>query len=83
MPEKRTHTVRLADGRRIRRTRGRTIMRLQGEEFPTRVTFGETGEPGLLGDFHLADAMLAADPHTRKLTPVEGRLMAEEAVFPD
>ena len=77
MPEERTETVRLADLRPKRRTRGRTIMRLQGEELSTPVTFGEPGEPGLLGDLTLGDAVLAVDPHTRKLIPVEGLLMTE------
>ena len=43
-----TYTAKLADGSRVERTRGRTIIRLQGKEFPTPVTFGEDGELSLL-----------------------------------
>ena len=68
MPEERTETVRLADVRPKRRTRGRTIMRLQGEELSTPVTFGKPGEPGLLGDLTLGDAILAGN-HTQEAYP--------------
>ena len=44
-----TYTAELADGSLVERTRGRTIIRLQGREFPTPVTFGEDGELSLPG----------------------------------
>ena len=33
---------------RVERTRGRTVIQLEGREFPTPVTFGEDGEQNLL-----------------------------------
>ncbi len=66
-----TYTVEIADGSRVERTRGRTIIRMEGREFPTPVTFGEEGEQNLLGAMALEDAMLAVDPHSRRLIPVD------------
>ena len=65
------YTAELADGSRVPRTRGRTMIRLQGKEFPTPVTFGEDGEQKLLGAMALEDAMLAVDPHSKRLIPVD------------
>ena len=70
VPAESTYTAELADGRRIQRTRGRTMIRLHGREFPTPVTFGEESEPSLLGAMALEDAMLAVDPHSQRLIPV-------------
>ena len=62
-----TYTAELADESHVERTRGRTIIRLQGIEFPTPVPFGEEGEENLLGGaMALKDAMLAVDPHSRE-----------------
>ena len=47
------------------------MIRLQEREFPTPVTFGEEGEQNLLGAMALEDAMLAVDPHSRRLIPVD------------
>ena len=67
-----TYTAELADGSRVERTRGRTVIRLEGREFPTPVAFGEEGEQNLLGaSMALEDAMLAVDPHSRRLIPVD------------
>ena len=49
VPVERFYTAELADGSRVERTRGRTVIRLEGREFPTPVTFGEEGEQNLLG----------------------------------
>ena len=70
-PVESTYTAELADGSRLERTRGRTVIRLEGKEFPTPVTFGEQGEQNLLGAMALEDAMLAADPHSMRLIPVD------------
>ena len=70
VPEDRTYISRLASGCRVQGTRGRTMIRLQRLEFTTPVTFGVTGEPALLGDLTLGDALLTVDPHTGRLTPV-------------
>ena len=49
---------------------GRTLIRLEGKEFPTPVIFGDEGEPNLLGVIALEDALLAVDPVARRLIPV-------------
>ena len=66
-----TYTAVLADGSRVERTRGRTVIRQEGKEFPTPVTFGEDGEQSPLGATALEDAMLAVDPHSRQQVPVD------------
>ena len=71
VPVESTYTAELADGSRVERTRGRTMIRLEGREFPTPVTFGEDGEQNLLGSMALEDAMLAVDSHSRRLIPVD------------
>lgn len=77
VPVESAYTAELADGSRIERTRGRTIIRLQGREYPTPVIFGEAGEQSLLGAMALEDAMLAVDPHARRLMPVNALEMTE------
>ncbi len=77
VPVESTYTAELADGSRIERTRGRTMIRLQGKEYPTPITFGEAGEQSLLGAMALEDAMLAVDPHSKRLMPVHALEMAE------
>ena len=72
VPVERFYSAELADGSRVERTRGRTVILLEGREFPTPVAFGEEGEQNLLGAMALEDAMLAVDPHSRKLIPVDG-----------
>ena len=47
------------------------MIQLEGREFPTPVTFGEDGEQSPLGATALEDAMLAVDPHSRRLVPVD------------
>ena len=71
VPVESTYTAEQADGSRVERTRGRTVIQLEGEEFPTPVTFGEQGEQNLLRAMALEDAMLAADPHSMRLIPVD------------
>ena len=71
VPVETTYTAELADRSRVQRARGRTIIRLEGKEFPTPVTFGEDGEQNLLGTMALEDAMLAVDHHSRRLMPVD------------
>ena len=71
IPVDRHYTAELADGRRVPRQQGWTIIRLQGQQFPTAVTFGEAGEPVLLGAIALGHALLAVDPHGQRLVPVD------------
>ena len=77
VPVESVYTAELADGSRIERTRGRTMIRLEGKEYPTPVTFGEDGEQSLLGAMALEDAMLAVDPHSKRLIPTNALEMAE------
>ena len=77
VPVEGSYTAELADGSRIERTRGRTMIRLQGREYPTPVTFGEAGEQSLLGAMALEDAMLAVHPHGNRLIPVDALEMNE------
>ena len=49
---------------------GRTVIRLEGKEFPTPVIFGEPAEPNLLGVIAMQDALLAVDPVSSRLTSV-------------
>ena len=71
IPVGRPYTAVLTDGRRVPRQQGWVTMRLQGQQFPTAVTFGEEGEPVLLGSIALAHALLAVDPHGQRLVPVD------------
>ena len=70
VPVERTVQSELADGRTVPTDVGRTFIRLEGQEFPTPVIFGEEGEPSLLGVITLEDALLAVDPHNERLVPV-------------
>ena len=80
VPVESTYTTEVADGSRVQRTRGRTMIRLQGKEFPTPVTFGEYGEQNLLGAMALEDAMLAVDPHSKRLIPVDALEMTRAEI---
>ena len=71
IPVDREYTAVLADGRRVPRQQGWVTMRLQRQQFPTAVTFGEEGEPVLLGAMALEHALLAVDPHGPGLVPVD------------
>ena len=71
----RTTRFRTADNRLIERPVGKTWIRLEGHQFTTPVVFGKEGEASLLGAIALEEAMLAADPHNRTLTPVDGWLL--------
>ena len=70
VPVERSVQSELTDGSVVPVDLGRTIIRLEGKEFPTPVIFGEPSEPSLLGAIALQDALLAADPAGRRLTPM-------------
>ena len=61
-------------------TQRRTLIRLDGKEFSTPVTFGENGEQNLPGTMALEDTMMAVDPHSRRLAPVDALEMTSKAV---
>ena len=71
IPVDREYTAVLADGRRAPRQRGWVTIRLEGQQFPTAVTFGEVREPVLLGALALEQALLAVDPHSQRLMPID------------
>ncbi len=71
IPADRIYTALMADGRRVPREQGWAIIRLEGQQFPTPVAFGEEGEPILLGAMALEHALLAVDPHGQRLIPVD------------
>ncbi len=66
IPAVRTYTALLADGRRVPIEQGWAIIRLEGQQFPTPVAFGEEGEPTLLGAMALEHALLAVGPARTK-----------------
>ena len=69
VPVTRTAQAELADGSNAPVNIGRTVVRLEGQEFPTPVIFAEEGEPSLLGVVTLEDALLAVDPVAQRLVP--------------
>ena len=71
VPVARQANSRMADGRAATVDVGWTMVRLQGQTFPTRVTFAEEGEPCLLGVVTLEEALLAVDPVGQRLIPVD------------
>ena len=61
--------ARLGDGRITTDTVGEASFRLEGKTSFTPVTFGEEGEPNLLGVIALETAMFAVDPVEQRLIP--------------
>ncbi len=70
VPVERSAQSELTDGRLAPVYVGRTIIRLEGMEFPTPVIFGDEGDPNLLGVIALEDALLAVAPPNGRLVPV-------------
>ena len=73
VPVERSAQSELVDGSKAPVDIGRTMVRLEGQEFPTPVIFAEAGEATLLGVVTLEDALLAVDP-------VSGRLIRTNAL---
>ena len=71
VPVARQARSRMADGRTTLVDVGWTMIRLQEQEFPTRITFAEDNEPALLGVVTLEEALLAVDPVGQRLIPVD------------
>ena len=63
---------RLADERVIERDVGQTWIRIEGKSVITLVVFAEEDASPLLGAYALEGLLLAADPVTQSLVPVEG-----------
>ena len=69
VPVLRSAQSELADGKSAPVDIGRTVIKLEGQEFPTPVIFAEEGEPSLLGVVTLEEALLAVDPVAQRLIP--------------
>ena len=69
---KRTMPVRLGDGSVIDDQVADTAIRIEDQTFTTPVTFGQEGEPNLLGVVALETALLALDPVEQRLIPTIG-----------
>ena len=67
----RTVRSRTADGRTVPMDIGWTMVRVEGQVFPTQVTFADEGEPPRLGAVTLREALLAVDPVGQRLIPVD------------
>lgn len=67
IPAEREVSLRLADGRLVKRPLGYAWMVVEGIKIQTPVLFGEAGDPPLLGVIALEDANLSVDPVARQL----------------
>lgn len=65
----------LADGTRIERDAGWMVVRVDGQEEPSPVVFGEEGAPALLGAVTLEVLLLGVDPVSKRLIPVDGLML--------
>ena len=70
VPVQETVQSQLADGSLAPMDVADTIIRLEGQQFPTPVIFGKSGEPNLLGVIALERALLRVDPVNGGLIPV-------------
>ena len=71
VPVARSAQSRLADGSTAPVDIGWTMIRIEDQTFPTRVTFAEENQPTLLGVVTLEEALLAVDPVGQQLVPVD------------
>ena len=71
VPVARSARPRLADGSTAPVDIGWTMIRIEDQTFPTRVTFAEENQPILLGVVTLEEALLAVDPVGQQLVPVD------------
>ena len=70
VPVHQTVQSQLADGNMDPVDVADTMIRLEGQQFPTPVIFGKAGEPNLLGVIALGRALLRVDPVNGGLIPV-------------
>ena len=71
VPVGRSAQSRLADGSTAPVDIGWTMIRLEGQTFPTRVIFAEEHQPTLWGVVALEEALLAVDSVGQRLVPVD------------
>ena len=70
VPVDRSVQAELADGTSETVQVEQTMVRLEGTQFTTQVIFATEGEPSLLGVVTLEQALLAVDPVSGRLVPV-------------
>ena len=75
VPVERSVRAELADGRNVMVDVGLTMIRLEGQEFPTPVIFAEPGQHPLLGVIALEHALLDVDPTHGRLVPTNALLL--------
>ena len=68
-------TFHVADGSRVEREIGWLLVRIDGEERPTVVVFGDDGAEPLLGAVTMEEFGLGVDPVRRRLAPVDRHLV--------
>ena len=71
VPVERTALARQAHGSTSTVQIGRTMIRLEGQTFPTPVIFVEENRPRVLGMVTLQEALLAVSPDGQQFVPVE------------
>ena len=71
VPVARSAQSRLADDSTAPVDIGWTMIRLEGQTFPTQVIFAEENQPTLLGVVALEEALLAVDPVGQQLVSVD------------
>ena len=69
--------LRLADGSRIDRGLGETIVRVQGNPVTTLVVFGEEDAPILLGAYTLEGLTLVVDPVEQRLVSADALMLSQ------
>jgi clan AA aspartic protease len=67
-------TLALADGRRVTRTVGDAVLRLEDGATPCRVVFGQEGDAAVLGLTVLESLGLVVDPVDQRLVPKDSLL---------
>ncbi len=65
----------LADGSRKELDAGWVVIRVDGQESPSPVVFGEEGAPPLLGAVTLEVLLLSVDPVNQRLVPVDAYML--------
>lgn len=73
VPVWRSVSSEMADGRIVPAEIGETVIRVEGQEFATRVVFAEEGESSLLGATTLDLALLSVDPVHQRLVRVNAK----------
>ena len=68
----------LADGSRTERDAGWMVIRVDGQESPSPVVFGDEGAIPLLGAVTLEVLLLGVDPVAQRLVPVDAYMLGPQ-----